>query len=398
MTDGVRVLLLDLGSELRGGQRQVMYLAQTLERLRNGGERVETLVACPRESVLAQMLDDAGLPFLPLPGRGIANPAVLLALRGAIRRHSINILHTHDARAATLGSWFKRWNAGLLLVHSRRVSYPLKPGARSQKYHAADAVVAVSRDIGRILVGGGLDAAKVHTIHSGIDPDRYEAKRDRQDGRFVFGAIGALTSQKGFNVLIEAMSVLAAIEDLLPWEVRIIGEGPLFQELLTKARAIGVADRLALFGKQDSRYYLPDFDALLVPSVDGEGSNAVIKEGWAVGIPVACSSLASNEELVHDKVNGLVVSTGNPLALGAAMLRLVKEPELRERLVTGGRETLLTFTAEHMAMQTFSLYCSLLGCTEERASVPADHEPVSPSEQANETSVIHDDPDDLSRS
>jgi len=397
MTDGVRVLLLDMGGDLRGGQRQVMYLVQTLERLRNRGEHVEALVACPRESALAQSLEDAGLPFLPLPGRGIVNPAVLLALHGAIRRHAVNILHTHDARAASLGAWFKRWNSGLILVHSRRVSYPLKPGARSQKYHAADAVVAVSRDIARIVVGGGLDAAKVHVIHSGIDPSRYEAKRDRRDGRFVFGSVGALTSQKGFAVLIEAMSVLAAIEDLPPWEVRIIGEGPLFHELLAKAQAIGVSERLALFGKQDSRHFLPGFDALLVPSVDGEGSNAVIKEGWAVGIPVSCSSLASNEELVRDKVNGLVASTGNPLALGAAMLRLVKEPELRERLVAGGRETLPSFTAEHMAVQTLSLYRSLLGCAEKQTSVSDSPDPVYPSERTAEAFVLPDEPDDASR-
>jgi len=129
-----------------------------------------------------------------------------------------------------------------------------------------------------------------------------------------------------------------------------------------------VEERLSLFGCQDSRQFLPYFDALLVPSIDGEGSNAVIKEGWAVGIPVACSALPSNKELVRDKNNGLIVPVGNALALGAAMLRLIREPLLRRRLVSGGGKSLESFTDQRMAERTLAVYRMILETPEPEVS------------------------------
>lgn len=342
--------------ELRGGQRQVLYLARALERMRAQGEAVEAVVACPKGSPLAAALSREELPLVPLPGRGVTNPLLLYTVRKAIKERQIAIVHTHDARAATVGAWFKRMNNTLCLIHARRVSYPIRSGVRGKKYFIADAVVGVSREISQGMLQSGLPVGKVHTIHSGIDPTLYSPRVDRGDGRFVFGAIGALTRQKGFDVLIQAMTVLAGLDELPPWEVRLVGEGPLFTPLLEQAVAARVEDRLAMFGRQDSRAFLPDFDALLVPSQDGEGSNAVIKEGWAVGVPVVCSGLPSNEELVRDKESGLVVPVGNPLALGTAMMRLIKEPELRRRLTQGGTERLREFTDQRMAEQTLGLY------------------------------------------
>ena len=69
----MRVLLLDLGLELRGGQRQVYYLARALARTSG----MEPLVACPRAGKLAELLHDEGLPVLALPGRSPASPLLL---------------------------------------------------------------------------------------------------------------------------------------------------------------------------------------------------------------------------------------------------------------------------------------------------------------------------------
>jgi glycosyltransferase involved in cell wall biosynthesis len=354
----LQVLLLDLGLELRGGQRQALYLVQALERMREQGEPVEAVVACPRTSALAALLQEENLPCLPLPGRGMANPALLFTLWRAIRGRHVAILHTQDARAAIVGAWCKRCFPQMCLVHARRASYPI--GLIGKKYFDVDAVIGASQEISAGLIAAGMDGSKVHTIHSGIAPELYTQKIQRGDGRFVFGAVGVLTEQKGFGVLIQAMSVLAGIDELPQWEVRIVGAGPLFAQLLELAREQGVEDRLALFGRQDSKQFLPYFDALLVPSVDGAGSSAVIKEGWAVGLPVVCSSLPSNKELVRDKSNGLIVPTGNPLALGAAMLRLIREPLLRGRLVNGGNKSVGLFTDQRMAERTLALYRTIL--------------------------------------
>jgi glycosyltransferase involved in cell wall biosynthesis len=353
----MNVILLDLGMELRGGQRQVIYLARYLEKIPD----MRAFVACPKSSPLATAARKAKLPCILLPGRSIVNPLVLFVLLRAISRYSINIIHTHDAKAATIGSWLKSWSKKILLLHTRRVSYKIKPGIRGKKYFQADMMVGVSQEISEGLIQQGLPAGKVRTIHSGIEPSRYQKHVERDDGRFVFGAVGALTEQKGFSILIRAMSIVKEVEDLPPWEVRIVGQGPLFSALLDEAATLGVEKNLAMLGEQRSVYMLPSFDALIVPSIDGEGSSAVIKEGWAVEVPVICSALPSNEELIEDKKNGLVFAKNSPLSLGSAMVRLMEKKVLRERLVAEGLKTLLRFTDQEMGKSYHDLYIELMG-------------------------------------
>lgn len=363
----MHIILLDLGREMRGGQLQVFYLARALHH----SDGFSVVVACPAGSPLAREAAAAGISVLPLPGRRSWSPRALLALRREARGHSRVVLHTHDARAASLGALCKgTWGAKVVLVHTRRVSYPLGRGLSRRKYLAADAVAAVSAETGGVLAAAGLDPAHITVIHSGIDPTRYFPRRERGDGRFVFGMVGALTPQKGHTVLIEALAALQAYETVdaegdvggpdgapMPaWEVRVVGEGPLFGTLLDRADELGVSSRMAFLGRQDSRRMLPDCDALVVPSVHGEGSSGVIKEGWVTGLPVICSGLASNLELVRDGENGLVVPPGDAEALAEAMRRVATDATLRERLTAGGTASVAHYTDARMAEAYMALY------------------------------------------
>lgn len=177
-----------------------------------------------------------------------------------------------------------------------------------------DAVVGVSREIADGMIGAGIPASRVSAIHSGIDPSRYRPREARQDGGFLFQSIGAFTPQKGYSVLVRAMAELRK-RSLPPWAVRIVGGGPLLDPIKEEARNLGVDALLALPGRRDSVDMLPDCDALVVPSVDGEGSSGAIKEGWVTGVPVICSALASNQELVRGDENGLLAAVGDPCRL-----------------------------------------------------------------------------------
>ena len=329
---GMRVLLLDLGLELRGGQRQVYYLARALARTPD----MEPLVACPRTGKLAELLRDEGLPVLGLPGRSPANPLLLRWMGQRLRDFPPDIVHTHDANAATVGAFYKLLHSGTLLIHSRRVSYPLRRGLRSWKYRIADAVVGVSREIADGMIGAGIPASRVSAIHSGIDPSRYRPREARQDGGFLFQSIGAFTPQKGYSVLVRAMAELRK-RSLPPWAVRIVGDGPLLDPIREEARTLGVDALLALPGRRD------------------------IKEGWVTGVPVICSALASNQELVRGDENGLLAAVGDPVSLADAMARCLTDEGLRARLAEAGSRSVLEFTDTRMAEQYMDLYRRLMG-------------------------------------
>lgn len=352
----MRVLLLDFGMELRGGQRQVYYLARALARSAD----IEPLTACPGDGKLAALLRDEGLPLLALPGRAPANPFLYARLDRMLDGRRVDIVHTHDANAATFGAVYKLLHGGAVrLIHSRRVSYPLKPGLRSWKYRMADAVVGVSREIADGMIRAGIPASRVSAVHSGIDPDRYRPRAERSGGPFLFQSIGAFTPQKGYGVLVRAMAELRG-RALPPWRVRIVGDGPLFGPIREEAQALGVAGLLDLPGRRDSVDMLPDGDALVVPSVDGEGSSGAIKEGWVTGVPVICSDLVSNQELVRDEENGLLAAAGDPVSLAGVMERCLLDADLRRRLVEAGSRSVLDFTDRRMADRYMALYRELM--------------------------------------
>lgn len=340
------MLHLDLGRELRGGQRQVIYLAR---RQRAAG-RIASLAACPAGSPLAASLAAEGGEVLELASGREWDPRNLLRLRRFLAERRVDILHTHDARAAALGALLKLWGGNFRLVHSRRVSYAPGPGWGRIKYRLADLVLAVSAETAQVLAGCGVARERLAVAHSGIDPSRYPPRRAKApDEPLLVMAVGALTPQKGCEVFLRGLAVLRDMPDLPAWRARLVGEGPLRVELASLAAGLGLGDRLTMPGWRESREELPGADILVAASVHGEGSSAAIKEAWACGLPVVCSDLASNLELVEPGLSGAAFASGDPGALAWTLARLLTHPPLRDELAEGGRTRLARFTDAAMA-------------------------------------------------
>ena len=350
------VLHIDFGRQMRGGQWQVFYLARFQKR----EGYYNPVVACPKNSPLAKKLEEIGIEVVDISSTSHWNPLACIRLALAWRKHKFAIIHTHDAKAAIFGAMLRRfWGDKLRLVHTRRVSYPVK-GRSIRKYKVADAVVAVSHDTANNLRLSGLSADQLCVIHSGIDLARYTPRVFQEHDRFIFIMVGALTPQKGHTVMIKAMKHLMEFQDMPPWEVRVVGDGPLFDEILGEAREFKVESQLSLLGRQDASKIMPYCDAMVVPSVDGEGSSGTIKEAWAVGLPLICSSLAANLELVENEQNGIVFISGLDKDLADAMHRVALNSSLRKLLVDSGRESVLHYTADKMAMSYTRLYDRIL--------------------------------------
>lgn len=351
----MKVLLLDLGKIMRGGQRQVFYLARALSRT----DGFEPLVAVPADSPLKPLLVENAIPFTDLPSHSDYNPLNILRVLSIIKSFNPDIVHTNDAKGASLAAMARKFRKGRFkLVHSRRVSYRLKPGWSRKKYLAGDLLVAVSREIRDVLVSCGVPEEKTTTIHSGIDPAMYRAE-PRKHPMLTIGAVGALSTQKGFEVLIDALAHLRKSPDMPQWQCMIAGEGPLRYELKQQAEKLNLADSILFLGYRDSREVLPEIDILTVPSVDGEGSNAVIKEGWATRTPVITSDLPSNLELVTHEQDGLVFRNRDAKELADCIVRLVKDGDLAAGLVSNGVESMARYTDAVMADRYMTLYRGL---------------------------------------
>lgn len=352
------IIHIDLGREMRGGQRQVLYLARGLAARGN----LETSVVCLRGSPLEAALQSEGIAAVGVSGRNELNPFVFFRALRAARGAWLPILHTHEAKAASLGALLRRSVlTRAKLVHTRRTVLPVGRMWSAKKYRDADAVACVSRGVARMMEEAGVARERLLVIPSAIDPALYSPRRERGDGRLVFGMIGALTPEKGHLLFLEALGLLQSLKALPPWEARFVGAGPLLETLLNRGEELGIRRHLSFLGAQEGRAILPQCDMLVVPSTEREASSGVIREGWATGLPVVCSDLPGNTEMVRDGVNGLVFDRHSAESLAGQVLRLLREPALGEELAANGRASLPPYLVSTMVESYSLLYRRLAG-------------------------------------
>jgi rhamnosyl/mannosyltransferase len=207
---------------------------------------------------------------------------------------------------------------------------------------------------------------KCRVIPYGIDAARFEhpdaariaAIRPRHRGP-VFLAIGRLVHFKGFEYLIRAMAGVSGT-------LLLIGDGPLRNQLRELSRESGVADRVHFLGpvpNEDVVPYLQAADIFVLPSIENRESFGIVQlEAMACGKPVINTNLPSGVPYASlHGVTGLTVNPRDADALAQAMQALVRDPGLRARFGTAGRERVRSeFTVGIMARRTVELYRQVL--------------------------------------
>src|SRR5207253_2817279 len=156
-------------------------------------------------------------------------------------------------------------------------------------------------------------------------------------GRLVVAAVGRLSAEKGFDLLIRAAHrLLCAGRDL---ELRIAGDGDAELQLQSLIAELGVADRVRLLGYQsDPRPLYEAADVFALSSLR-EGLPNVVLEAMALEVPVVATRVAGVPRLIVSERNGLLVEPSRPETLAKALARLLQSPELRARFQAAGRLT-----------------------------------------------------------
>ncbi len=341
-------------------QSQTLALAGAL---RAGGW--DARIICRDFSALHAAAASRSLPVHALPRRGILTPPVLwnfFRALGAVPKDGPRLVHACDPAASRLASVAARLRNSLRLVHTRRMAGPA--GTRPRYAPPPAGLVADSRAAAEALRDAGADARTVHMIPCGFDPADRAAREPRNDGRFVVAITGSLTADKGHLPFFDALSRLAAREDMPPWEARVLGQGPLFRPLLAGARSRGIDRRLAFLGGQDSRAQLRACDALALPAGGGEHCMPLVMRGWACGTPVVAARRAEYETYLADGENCLTVPPGDRESLAAALARLAGDPDLCERLRRGGLAAAARFPLARTADAHMALYRAVAGAEE----------------------------------
>ena len=202
-----------------------------------------------------------------------------------------------------------------------------------------DQVVCVSTDLQRTVRNLGVSESRCSYIPNGVDTDEFRkvhpgsaqsSAGSRSPRRLVIGAAGRLSSEKGFDILIE--SIKALVSEGRDVELRIAGEGDQRASLEHQLQRSGIRERVALLGYQaDVLQFFGDLDMFVVSS-RREGLPNVLLEAMAMELPVVSTRVAGVGEGIRHLENGLLVEAGSVASLTGALRSLQTDEDLRARL------------------------------------------------------------------
>jgi glycosyltransferase involved in cell wall biosynthesis len=251
------------------------------------------------------------------------------------------------------------------------------------KYRQVDCFIAASDAIRAMLVADGIEAGRVVTVHEGIDVDRVVAEPAAPiHAEFwlpthapLVGNVAALVPHKGQRHLIEAAALV--VREVPDARVVILGEGELRPALERQIRDLRLDKHVILAGfRPDVLAFHKGFDLFVLSSVT-EGLGTSLLDAMASSKAIVATRAGGIPEVVVDGVTGLLVPPRDHHALAAALVRLLKDPALRERMGRAGFERVGTsFSAARMVDETLSVYRAWRAASP-RAGRPDDRFPAA---------------------
>ena len=209
-------------------------------------------------------------------------------------------------------------------------------------------------------------ADKNHVVRCGVDPDKYvgvDHSRIWNRDKIQLLSMGRFAEKKGFTYLVDACALLKA--DGVPFELRMIGSGPLLDDVKQQAERLGLAEDVVFLGPLPDEDLAPEFnraDIFVVPSVtsstgEKEGIPGVITECMLLGVPIIATRHSGIPEHVIDRETGLLVSERAPQEIADAIKEYLADDELRVGCMKRGRELALTeFNIHHTLVKKKAMF------------------------------------------
>jgi glycosyltransferase involved in cell wall biosynthesis len=163
-----------------------------------------------------------------------------------------------------------------------------------------------------------------------------------QTERRVLAAVGRLTDQKGFDLLIAAFADVAELHP--DWTLRIWGEGELRDKLERQVASLGLQHRVELPGNSEAHAAWTCCADAFAFSSRYEGFGNALAEAAAAGLPVVSFDCPFGpSDIIDHGRTGLLVPPGNVEAMSAALHRLMGDEHLRRRLGRQARADMSRF-------------------------------------------------------
>lgn len=353
-----RVMLMTDEMEVGGSQRQIVQLALGLK---------ERGIACCvlyfiKPSFLVEQLEAAGIETIRVNKQSRVDPGFVRNLRRAIAQWAPDVVHCYSFTAELWGAIACRLlpaRVRPVLVSSVRGTYEWygRNQWRMKRWVSSQSASIISNS----HEGAEYAARQMHwpmshfqVVHNGVsvpEPEavRVTALRDqyRQDGRYdtLLLFVGRLVEHKNLPRLLEAFADV--VRQRPRTRLLLAGSGPLHDGLAEKIRQLGLEAQALLLGEQSEvPALMKAADLVVLPSLR-EGLSNVVLEAMALGRAVLSTPVGGIGQAITSGTHGVLVEPTDTGALTAAMLSLIDDPALRERLGRAGQHKVLEKYSPH---------------------------------------------------
>jgi phosphatidylinositol alpha-mannosyltransferase len=295
------------------------------------------------------------------------SPASARRVRAALEAFRPDVIHAHEpfvpgtalfaarSRAAPVVATFHAYSDRSLAL---RAAAPLLRGV----WRRLAVRIAVS-EAARAFVGRAFEG-DVRIVPNGADVRLFaqaSPSTELPEGeRILF--VNRLDPRKGFRTTVRAF---AAIAERRPTAVLVVaGDGEEADAVETLAPAL--RERVVMLGNVP-HVRLPPYhaasDVFVGPALGRESFGIVLVEAMAAGLPVVATDIPGYREVVRDGIDGLLVPPGDPVALAAAVERLLDDPDLRARFAEAGRARAQRYDWAIVAEEIADCYREAAGAT-----------------------------------
>jgi len=322
-----------------GAEQMVISLASGLDRT-----RYNPIICClNHKGRFASRLEQGDVKVIELNKGPAIDFLIIPKLIKVMRRYKIDIVHTHLWTADFWGRIAAKL-AGIPIIISTAHNVDIwKPKLflwfDRVLSKSTDKIIAVSKKVRLFYIEkAGIEKDKLITIYNGVASkktgieagDRLKKRKELDLGSKdkIIAVIGRLVEQKGHIYFLEAMKKISS--EIPKLKALIIGDGPLKNRLMDKARELGLEGKVIFTGiREDISEILPLIQFLVMPSLY-EGLPIVALEAMAQGKPIIATEVGGIPEAVLHNKTGILVPPGNPSLLAESIIQLTESCELRK--------------------------------------------------------------------
>jgi len=278
-----------------------------------------------------------------------AHTASGYGLLKAFRKHVAKVPFVQTVHGVLADEYAQAYLRGGMSLRARLANFFMGELAKREGEAARNATLVVT--IGKysrrkIQQFYNVDPAKIRIVPNGVDTQRFQPTGDcrkvrqriRARDRQIVLFVGRLIPRKGLGYLVEAAKLIA--KERRETLFVIVGNGPIRNRLVSDVENAGLKGNFVFLGDVNDEE-LPKLyrccDVFVLPSIQ-EGQGIALLEAQASAKPVMAFNVSGVTEALRDGETGLLVKPADSGELAEALLRLLSDKSLREKMGASGRE------------------------------------------------------------